>query len=126
MSDKFGPTINGIQLPENITLPPEIVQLMPWMKLAELKCTIAAIAKFMRVGDSEPMTLSEFEQMTGMARASVVDGLKAAMERGILQRHEIPGYQGHISHVYSMRIFIGSIFEPMTTESLVKDSVVKL
>lgn len=123
MSDKFGPTINGIQLPENITLPPEIVQLLPWMKLAELKCTIAAIAKFMRVGDSEPMTLSEFEQMTGMARASVVDGLKAAMERGILQRHEIPGYQGHTSHVYSMRIFIGSKIEPMNPESLVKDSV---
>jgi hypothetical protein len=122
LNDKFGPTVDGIQLPEHITLPPEIITLLPWMKLAELKCTLAAIAKFMRVGDSEAMTTSEFEQMTGLARASVVDGLKHAIRRGILQRHEITGYRGHVSYVYSMRVFIGSKIEPI--ERVVKESLV--
>ena len=114
MNDDFGPTIDGIVIPETVILPPEVLRLMPWMTLAELKVTIAAVARLMQVGGAEPITLSEFEQLTGMDRKSVLAGIERAMTRGILARFEVTGYQGHVAHVYEMRVFIGGNFPPMT------------
>jgi len=113
MNDDFGPTIDGIVIPKTVILPPEVLQLMPWMTLAELKVTIAAVARLMQVGGAEPITLSEFEQLTGMDRKSVLTGIERAMKRGILVRFEITGYQGHVAHVYEMRVFIGGNIPPM-------------
>jgi len=114
MNDDFGPTIKGVTIPETVVLPPEVIQLLPWMSLAELKITIAAVARLMQVGGAEPITLSEFEMLTGLARASVVEGLERAMQRGLLTRFEISGYQGHTAYVYELQPrFIGSKIEPM-------------
>jgi len=104
--DNFGPTIQGIHLPQNVTLPPEVIQLLPFMGYAELKITLAAIAKFMRIGGAEPITLSEFEEMTGLSHQSVIDGIAAAIQRGIIDRYEVVGYRGHTSHVYEIRVAV--------------------
>ncbi len=114
MSDEeFGPVVAGIALPETIILPPEIIQLLPWMGLAELKVTVAAIARIMQVGGAEPITLSEFETLTGLSRPSVLEGIERAMQRGVLTRYEVSGYQGHKSYVYELRISIGKNSLPM-------------
>ncbi len=106
MSNKnnFGPTIEGVHIPQNVTLPPEVIQLLPYMGYAELKITLAAIAKFMRIGGAEPITLSEFEGMTGLSHQAVLDGIAVAMQRGIVERYEVVGYRGHASYVYEIRV----------------------
>lgn len=121
-NDDFGPILDGISIPDTIILPPEVVQLLPWMSLAELKVVIAAIARLMQVGAGEPITLSEFQQMTGLDRKSVLSGIERAMRRGLLIRYEITGYRGHTMHVYELKPrfiggktpnFIGGIFPPI-------------
>jgi len=106
MSSKadFGPTIEGIHLPKEIILPPEVITLLPYLGFAELKVTLAAIARFMRVGGAEPITLTEFEELTGLSHQAVLDGIIAAMKRGIIDRYEVTGYRGHTSHVYEIRV----------------------
>ncbi len=110
MSSKtdFGPTIEGIHLPKEIILPPEVITLLPYMGLAELKVTLAAIARFMRVGGAEPITLTEFEELTGLSHQAVLDGIATAMKRGIIDRFEVTGYRGHTSHVYEIRVALES------------------
>jgi hypothetical protein len=100
----FGPTIEGVHIPQNVTLPPEVIQLLPYLGYAELKVTLTAIAKFMRIGGAEPITLSEFEEMTGLSHQAVLDGIEAAMKRGIIDRYEVVGYRGHTSYVYEIRV----------------------
>jgi len=106
MSSKadFGPTIEGIHLPKEIILPPEVITLLPYLGYAELKVTLAAIARFMRVGGAEPITLTEFEELTGLSHQAVLDGIAAAMKRGIIDRYEVAGYRGHTSYVYEIRV----------------------
>ena len=126
MSKDFGPTIQGIVYPKNIILPLEVLQLMPWMTLSELKITIAAVGRLMQVGGAEPITLSEFEQLTGMSCTAVLDGIARAMKRGILTRFEVTGYQGHTAYVYEIRVSIGSnllTMEPVKDKQS-KDDVV--
>ncbi len=122
-NESFGPVLDGITLPETIILTPEIIPLLPWMNLAELKVTVAAIARLMQVGGAEPITLSEFEAMTGLDRKSVLVGIERAMKRGLLTRFEMTGYRGHTMHVYELKPrfiggknpnFIGGNFPPIT------------
>jgi len=103
----FGPTIEGIHLPKEITLPPEVITLLPYLGYAELKVTLAAIARFMRIGGAEPITLTEFEELTGLSHQAVLDGIAAAMKRGIIDRYEVIGYRGHTSFVYEIRVAVG-------------------
>lgn len=114
-NDNFGPILDGITLPDTIILPPEVVTLLPWMSLAELKVVIAAIARLMQVGGAEPITLTEFQDLTGLSRPAVLDGIERAMKRGLLMRYEVLGYQGHTMFVYELKPrFIGKNFLPMT------------
>jgi len=125
MSDNdFGPTISGITLPETVVLPPEMMPLLPWMGLAELKVTLAAIACMMQVGGAEPITLSEFETLTGLSRPSVLEGIERAMQRGILTRYEVSGYQGHKSYVYELRVSIGKEILPTALKAKLSQAVV--
>jgi hypothetical protein len=41
----FGPVLDGITLPDTVVLPPEIVPLLPWMSLSELKVVIVSRSK---------------------------------------------------------------------------------
>lgn len=65
MSSKtdFGPIIEGIHLPKEIILPPDVTILLPYMGLVELKVSLAAIARLMHIGGKEPTTLTEFEEL---------------------------------------------------------------
>lgn len=111
----FGPVLDGITLPDTVILPPEIVPLLPWMRLSELKVVIAAVARLMQVGGAEPITLSEFQSMTGLSRPAVLDGIERAIKRGLLMRFEMTGYRGHTMHVYELKPrFIGKKFLPIT------------
>ncbi|WP_322793580.1 hypothetical protein [Bellilinea sp.] len=85
----FGPVLDGITLPDTIILPPEIVPLLPWMSLAELKVVIAAIARLMQFGGAEPITLTEFQQLTGLDRESVLVGIERAVKRGLLFSYSV-------------------------------------
>ncbi len=102
-NDDFGPILDGINIPDTVVLPPEVVMLLPWMSLAELKVVIAAVARLMQVGGAEPITLSEFEQLTGLSRPAVLDGIERAMKRGLLMRFEMTGYRGHTMYVYELK-----------------------
>ena len=115
MNDDFGPTLEGLQIPEVVILPPEVIHLLSRMTLAELKITIAAVARCMTIGGNEPITLSEFESITVLAQcASVTEGIERALKRGLMIRYEISGYQGHKYFVYELRPkFIGSKNEQM-------------
>lgn len=113
-NDHFGPILDGISIPDTVVLPPEVVTLLPWMSLAELKVVIAAVARLMQVGGAEPITLSEFEQLTGLSRPAVLDGIERAMKRGLLMRFEMTGYRGHTMYVYELKPrFIGGNFPPI-------------
>lgn len=101
--DDFGPILDGISIPDTVVLPPEVVMLLPWMSLAELKVVIAAVARLMQVGGAEPITLSEFQEITGLSRPAVLEGIERAMKRGLLTRFEMTGYRGHTMHVYELK-----------------------
>ena len=95
--------VDGVELPEGAWLPPEIIRLMPEMAMAELKVTLTAISKTLQVGGEEPITLREFEQLTGLTRVSVIIGIRAAMNRGTLDREEIGGYHGGCQYLYNLK-----------------------
>lgn len=113
-TDNFGPILDGISIPDTVVLPPEVVMLLPWMSLAELKVVIAAVARLMQVGGAEPITLTEFQELTGLSRPAVLEGIERAMKRGLLTRFEMTGYRGHTMHVYELKPrFIGGNFPPI-------------
>jgi hypothetical protein len=121
MSEKKteGPVFAGVRLPNGAYLPIEIIQAMPFMSLAETRVVLATVYYSLQFGNGEPLTLTEFERLTGLARPSVVAGLKAALERGLLTRYAIPGYRGHDEFVYELNVYpdsIGSKNEPIEGE----------
>lgn len=66
-----------------------IYDLMPDMKEAEIKVVMVIVRE--TIGwqkESVSLSLSDFERLTGMARASVNSGIQAAIQRGILERTE--------------------------------------
>ena len=101
---EFGPTFNGIALPETVFLPPEVLQAMPYMTGAELKVTIAALSRTAVLGGGEPITLDDFEAITGLSRPAVHKGLKRALARGILTRYPLRRPTGHLTYVYDLAV----------------------
>jgi len=102
--NNFGPVLDGISIPDTVVLPPEVVMLLPWMSLAELKVVIAAVARLMQVGGAEPITLTEFQQMTGLDRKSVLVGIERAMKRGLLLPYTVTrNAQGDEIIVFDLR-----------------------
>ncbi len=101
---EFGPTFNGITLPEAVFLPPEVLQAMPYMTGAELKVTVAALSRTAAIGGGEPITLDDFETLTGLSRPAVQSGLKRALARGILTRYPIQRSPGHHTYVYDLAV----------------------
>ena len=51
---------------------------------------------------------------TPVVNAFAAPGGYIYVTRGILARFEVTGYQGHVAHVYEMRVFIGGNIPPMT------------
>lgn len=115
-----GPVFAGVRLPTGAYLPIEIIQAMPYMSLAEMRVVLATVYHTLQFGGGESLTLTDFERLTGLARPSVVVGLKAALDRGLLTRYAIPGYRGHEEFVYELNVYpetIGSKNEPIDTQN---------
>lgn len=57
------------------------------MTEAELKVTLAAIRKTLGYHkQQDPISLTQFQEMTGLARQAVIDGVEAAMSRGLIEK----------------------------------------
>src|SRR4030066_2046897 len=69
---------DGFSLPDGAWMPPELMYLLPWIRTAsELKCALVAIYHSLQVGGAEPLTLSDFQRMTGIKhRASIIKALQ--------------------------------------------------
>jgi hypothetical protein len=91
----------GFSLPEGAWLPPEILELLPYIQtVAELKVTIAAIYETMRMsGPNAIISLTDFEALTGLARKSVIRGIEAAIERKTITRTPVGG-----TYIYQLNI----------------------
>jgi hypothetical protein len=113
----------GFTLPDGAWLPPELIYLLPYFtSLTELKVTIVAIYHHMQVGGNEPLTLSDFERLTGMSRKSVVSAIKSLTgenEEGI---HVLEREQVDRTFVYLPRLrdFDGVIISPLDQDDGVK------
>jgi hypothetical protein len=114
--DTFGPVFPGVRLPAGAYLPIEIIQALPYMSLAEMRVVMATVYHTLQFGGGESLTLSDFERLTGLARPSVVAGLKAAMRRGLMVRYPVPGYRGSTEYLYEINAYpeiSGSKNEPL-------------
>jgi hypothetical protein len=81
-------TFPGFTIPAGAWLPEEFIQLLPHIKTkSELLVTIVAIYEVMRVQQSStPISLSDFQGLTGLDRKSVLRGINSALERGTIHR----------------------------------------
>ena len=114
--DTFGPVFPGVRLPAGAYLPIEIIQALPYMSLAEMRVVMATVYHTLQFGGGESLTLSDFERLTGLARPSVVAGLKAAMRRGLMVRYPVPVYRGSTEYLYEINAYpeiSGSKNEPL-------------
>ena len=90
----------GFTLPDGAWLPPEFLIILPEIRtLAELKVTIAAIYQTAQIGGTAPISLSDFQALTGLERKSVTRGINAATARGTILRAEYAG-----TYIYSLSI----------------------
>lgn len=67
----------GFTLPDGAWLPPELIYIIPLLSESQLKCAVVGIYHYMQVGGAEPLSLSDFERLTGLSRQSVITALKA-------------------------------------------------
>ncbi len=67
-------------------IPNTLLSMIPLMADAELKVVLALARKtYGWHKESDAISLSQFQKMTGLSRQSVITGLRFAIERGILQ-----------------------------------------
>jgi|GEM_PF-6730054 len=96
----MGSSFSGFTLPEGAWLPPEFLEILPEIRtLAEIKVTIAAIYQTTQIGGTAPISLSDFQALTGLDRKSVTRGINAATARGTVLREECAG-----TYIYSLSI----------------------
>lgn len=77
----------GFSSPNHTQTPNDLFdRLMREMSEAELKVVLAAVRKTLGYHrDSDEISLTQFEEITGMSRKGVVAGLQAAIERGVVR-----------------------------------------
>jgi hypothetical protein len=113
----------GFTLPDGAWLPPELIYLLPYFTcLTQLKVTIVAIYHHMQVGGNEPLTLSDFERLTGMSRKSVISALQSLTgenEEGlqVLEREQV---DRTFVYLPRLRAFDGVKVTPESEESASK------
>lgn len=81
----------GFTFPRGAWIPPQLLTILPEIDtLSELKVTLAALQQVLTLGrDGEIITLSEFQEMTGLDRKGVIRGIRAALERGTIIRRRV-------------------------------------
>jgi hypothetical protein len=79
----------GFTLPDGAWLPPELLYLLPNISGAKLKVIIAILYHWMQVGGSEPLSLTDIERFTGLARNSVIAANRDLLRDCYIERHQV-------------------------------------
>lgn len=91
----------------NYTQAPNVLldRLLPEItSLAELKVTLVVVRRTIGYHEDERrISLTELEQRTGLSRRSCIDGVKAGLERGTLERR-IEGEKGAEQSFYALNL----------------------
>lgn len=109
MTEDETPTENFTKVP-NAFLDSHLNQIT---HLPELKITLAVIRKTAGFGKkTDIISYSQFEEMTGMSRPSVCDGINYALERGLVIREKVGQYWS-----YSIKVVATDYQSTQTTSS---------
>ena len=79
--------MSGFKGPNYTQVPNELFDVLPLMREAELKVVLHAIRQtigFHR--ESDAISLTQFEEATGLSRQGVIDGINDAEARGVLKQ----------------------------------------
>lgn len=68
--------MDGFTLPDGAWMPPELIYLLPRLSGAELKLLVVILYKQLPVGGGEETSITDLENLTGMARSTVIATLK--------------------------------------------------
>ena len=80
---------SGFTLPDGAWLPPELVYLLPHLSEAKLKVLVAIIYHNLQVGGSEPCSLTDLENMTGLARSTVNNATQELLADELVEREKV-------------------------------------
>lgn len=85
----------GLMPPNYTAIPNELFDMIPNMSNAELRVMLIALRKTIGYHKvHECISLTQFEKGTGLSRQGVLDGINAAIERGILKEIPARGKRG--------------------------------
>lgn len=124
--DSFGPIIDGFVLPDVINLPPELLNIIHSMSLAELKTILVVLAEEFSIGGGDALSLTEIQNRTGLSRASAEKGVQDSLKRGTLIRRTMKGARGQDSFYYSVRLALKKRQNKSSSEIEPPSTVVKL
>ena len=114
----------GFSLPDGAWIPPELIYLLPNISEARLKVLIVVLYHNLQVGGAEPLSLTDIEAMTGLARSSVSSALSSLMKDDYLERRQVGWVRrdgNHFQHskdctsgfaywcVYDLNLFDGGV-----------------
>lgn len=88
--------MTGFSKPNYTQTPNELFDiLMAQMTEAELRVVLVAVRKTLGYHrDYDAISLTQFENMSGLSRQAVIDGIEAAKERGLLRELDERGVRG--------------------------------
>lgn len=79
--------MSGIETPNYTQVPNVLFEHLADMSETELKCTLAIIRQIIGYHKDKPeaVSYSQLQEMTGLSRQGVTDGVKASLERGYVK-----------------------------------------
>ena len=113
----------GFSIPDGAWIPPELIYLLPNIGEAELKCTIAVIYHNMQVGGGEPLSLKDFERITGMAHSTVANALRDLLEKQFLERRQEGQSYVYLPKVRASTNFVLPLVRNSDSPSELRESV---
>jgi phage replication O-like protein O len=81
--------ISGYEAPNYTQTPNELFDLIPEMGIAELKVTLVVVRKTLGWHKREDrISLTQLQELTGLSRQGVIDGILDAVARGTVKQHK--------------------------------------
>lgn len=94
----------GVQAPNYTQIPNELLELMPDMKETELRVSLAIARKtFGWHKRQDRISLSQLQEITGLSRQGVIDGIAAGVTRGTIKKYE------HVKGAYSYSLVVNTV-----------------
>ncbi len=100
---------NGFTLPDGAWLPPELINILPYISGSTLKAVIAILYHNLQVGGADPLSLADIEKYTGLSRRQVIRVLTELLEDGVIERQAMGQ-----SYVYLPSLKTSDILAPTT------------